>query len=682
MSANSLDPELSIREFKRTSEDAWRQSAEKLLKGAPLDKLTVATHEGLKIKPLYTQADRDPKAEKRNGMPGGIPFVRGNTPVSERRSWSICQKYTRFDPAVVNAEIRRDLGRGVQAVWLRADRSVRLGRGPEAVTPEQCDGVGLYTHKAVGIALDGLDLSRQGVFLDAGALSPLLAAALTRFSDVPVKDWIGVVAADPLGALAADGELPTNLNIAYDLMAGGVAKFKTAPHMAAVSVSLEAVHNAGADMATELGVFLATAVEYLRALESRGIAVKHAAEKMCAFVPVGRDGFREVAKLRAMRALWAQMLQHCGLRRPSSLRIQAMTSARTWTARDPWVNMLRGTAEVFAAGMGGADFVTSQSFDAALGAAGELGRRMAINTQLILQAESHLGKVADPAGGSYFLEAVTRELQALGWARFQEIERQGGVTSVLQNGWLATGIAATADVRAKDIAKRKLPVVGVSVYPNIHEAALDAVDVASEIARVQKSFKPRVAPQAVEFGKFSALRTAVGKADFPALVASQGRVAVEALPVRREAAAFEALRDVGDRLATTAGTRPKVFLANMGRIADFNARATFAKNFYEAGGLETLDNGGFPGAMEASQAFRQSGAKIAVLCSSDKVYPLVAAETAKALKAAGALRVALAGRPGEHEQAWRTAGIDTFIYVGSDVLAELKAGLKIYGVDA
>jgi methylmalonyl-CoA mutase len=297
--------------------------------------------------------------------------------------------------------------------------------------------------------------------------------------------------------------------------------------------------------------------------------------------------------------------------------------------------MLRTTIAVTAAGVGGADSITVLPFTAALGLPDRFARRVARNQQLILLEESNLYRVADPAAGSGGIEALTSELTKAAWALVQDIERTGGVAAALEQGLIQTTVAATRAARQAAVAKRRDALTGVSDYPSLSERSVKVLNIA------------RVAPaqQAAQF---------------------------EPLPSLRLAEPFERLRDASDATLTRTGTRPKVFLANLGRPSDFTARATFAKNFYEAGGIETIGNDGFKNRDDMLAAFKASGARLACLCSSDKVYAADAADAAQALSTAGAV-VHLAGRPGEHEAAWNAAGVKAYIYVGCDVLATLTA---------
>jgi len=320
--------------------------------------------------------------------------------------------------------------------------------------------------------------------------------------------------------------------------------------------------------------------------------------------------------------------------------VAAETAWRMMTRRDPYVNILRSTIAAFAAGLGGADAMTVLPFTAAIGLPDRFARRVARNTQLILLEESNLAKVADPAAGSGGIEDLTQQLCAAAWALFQEIEQAGGAAAALEHGLIQNKVAATRAEREKNVARRKDALTGTSEFPDIHEAAVHVLDVV-----------PKSAPL------------------------PQGRreqTAFAALPRIRLGEPFEALRDASDRALAATGSRPKVFLANLGKLSDFTARTLFAKNFFEAGGIDASTNDGFTSRDEMIAAFRSSGAKLACLCSSDKIYAAEAADAAKALTSAGAAHIYLAGRPGELEAALRSAGVRDFIYVGCDVLATLR----------
>jgi methylmalonyl-CoA mutase len=313
------------------------------------------------------------------------------------------------------------------------------------------------------------------------------------------------------------------------------------------------------------------------------------------------------------------------------------------TQRDPYVNMLRAAMATFSAGISGANAITALPHTLALGLPDAFARRAARNTQLVLLEESNLAKVSDPAAGSGGIEILTRELCEAAWSLFQEIEKAGGVFAALEQSLIQRKVAATRAVREANIARRKEVLTGATEFPNLHEAHVAVLDA-----------KP------VELASY-------GEAKFK----------FDALPPMRLAAPFEVLRDRSDQVLKDKGARPRVFLANLGTPADFTTRATFAKSFFETGGIEAIDTEGFSDPAALAAAFKTSGAALACVCSSDKVYAQQAVAAAKALQAAGTRHIYLAGRPGELETALRAAGINDFVFAGGDALAKLQEAWRL-----
>jgi methylmalonyl-CoA mutase len=306
------------------------------------------------------------------------------------------------------------------------------------------------------------------------------------------------------------------------------------------------------------------------------------------------------------------------------------------TQRDPYVNMLRGTIAAFAAGLGGANAVTVLPFTQALGLPDAFARRVARNTQLILLEESNLAKVADPAAGSGGIEALTEELCHAAWTLFQNIEKTGGVAASLESGLIQSRVAEVRAAREKAVATRKDPLTGTSEFSFLAESAVKVLQAAPQL--------PQASPE-------------------------------KALPCIRLAEPFETLRDASDAMLRKTGTRPRVFLATLGTPADNIARAAFAKNFFEAGGIEAVE---FAGG-DLAAAFRQSGAALACLCSSDEIYARQAADAARALASAGAKHVYMAGRPGDLVDTLKQAGVQSYVFAGGDALATLKDAYRVLG---
>jgi methylmalonyl-CoA mutase len=318
--------------------------------------------------------------------------------------------------------------------------------------------------------------------------------------------------------------------------------------------------------------------------------------------------------------------------------IAADTAWRMLTQRDPYVNMLRATMATFAAGIGGANSINVLPHTLALGLPDAFARRVARNTQLVLLEESNLARVSDPAAGSGGIEGLTQALCEAAWVQFQDIEKAGGLFAALEQGLIQRKVAATRMAREANIARRKDVLTGATAFPNLDEAQVTVLEA-----------KP------VELPPY-------GEAKFK----------FDALPPLRLAAPFERLRDRSDQILKAKGARPKVFLANLGTAADFTARATFAKSFFETGGIEAIGSEGFADPLTLVTAFKASGARLACLASSDKVYGERGSEAARALQAAGAKHIYLAGRAGEQETALRSAGVSEFVFAGCDALAALQ----------
>jgi methylmalonyl-CoA mutase len=377
-------------------------------------------------------------------------------------------------------------------------------------------------------------------------------------------------------------------------------------------------------------------VAYLRSLEGGGIALENARAAISFRLVADADQFLTLAKFRGLRLLWARVEEASGLA-PKPAFVAAETAWRMLTRRDAYVNMLRATMATFAASLAGANAITVLPHTLALGLPDAFARRVARNTQLVLLEESNLAKVSDPAAGSGGIESLTRELCEQAWSLFQEIERAGGAFPALRQGLIQTRVAATRKAREANVSRRRDVLTGASEFPNLREAQVAVEDV-----------KPVLSPPAGE------------------------AVTFEALAPLRLAEPFERLRDRSDQVLKATGTRPRVFLANLGTAADFTARATFAKSFFEAGGIEASDSEGFSDPAALAAACKASGATRVCLCSSDKIYGQFAVAAAKALQIAGARHIYLAGRPGDHEAALRQAGVTEFIFAGCDALAPLQ----------
>ncbi|MFJ9098713.1 methylmalonyl-CoA mutase family protein [Streptomyces sp. NPDC102405] len=586
-------PDANLEQWHGLVAGVLRKSGKEVSGTAAEDALSTALEDGLRTRPLYTAHDAAPDP----GLPGFAPFVRGaRAEGNTTGGWDVRQRHAVAD----NAAVLADLENGVTSLWLVA-------------------GEGGIPVASLGKVLDGVYLDLAPIALDAGSQVAAAAQELLRIYDergIDRKAARGSLGADPLGHQARTGEasdfapvVPLARRCAEDY-----------PELRALTVDALPYHEAGGSAAQELGASIATGVAYLRELTEAGLSVEQACAQLEFRYAATADQFLTIAKLRAARRLWARVAEVCGAPGAGAQAQHVVVSPVMMTRRDPWVNMLRATIATLAAGVGGADAVTVLPFDHALGLPDAFARRIARNTSTILVEESHLSRVIDPAGGSWYVERLTDELAEAAWRFFRTIERDGGQAAVLRSGRLRTDLATTWAQRSKKLATRREPVTGVSEFPFLSE---------KPVARDPAPEQP-----------------------------------AGGLPRVRRDEAYEDLRARSDAHLAATGSRPRVFLAAIGPAAAHTARTTFAANLFQAGGIEPVTEG----------TFEESGATEVCLCSSDALYEERADDVAGTLKAAGARHVFLAGRPGQY------SGVDSYVFAGCDAVAVLTATLDRMGV--
>lgn len=603
-------------DFAPATYEDWRKLVDGVLKGGPFEKLVSKTYDGLKIEPIYARA-------------------RNATPIASRAAaapWQIMQRVDHPDASKANAQALHDLENGATGLALVfAGANGARGFGLEA-TPEAVEKVldGIFLDAGIAIELQISPPSRM--------VAPYLAELVKRRDIDPAKCDIRF-GLDPIGACAVWGSSAYNWWEIVPAVTGAIKTLAAQGFKGPFAVADgRIVHDAGGSEVQELAYVLSVAVAYLRALEDANVPLDEARGMIYARLSADADQFLTLSKFRALRLLWARIEESCGLN-PKPLFIAADTAWRMLAQRDPYVNMLRATMATFAAGLGGANSICVLPHTLALGLPDAFARRAARNTQLVLLEESNLAKVSDPAAGAGGIETLTQQLCNAAWAMFQDMEKAGGAFQAIGNNIIQPKVASTRAARQASVAKRREVLTGASEFPNLHEAR----------ATVLKVKPIEAAPYGKPKIKFNALE-----------------------PIRL-AAPFEALRDKSDHLLARKGARPKVFLANLGTPADFTARATFAKSFFETGGIEAVDTTGFSDPTALADAFKASGAALVCLCSSDKLYASQGIAAAEALHATDAKHIYFAGRPGEQEAALREAGVGEFIFAGGDALATLKA---------
>jgi len=551
------------------SKEKWRALVEKDLAGASFEKLLYRTPEGITIEPLYTERPADFQSS---------PSTYVQVTTEQTTAIGLCIR-VEGDRSVASEELEG----GANALW------IDVGNGG---------------------ALDTAAVAHADLVVDISKSTPSEAIEWLAQRAIDERIWIGI---DPITATAR-GLVPVHtLTAQLDQLPALVTNARerllnTRP----LCVSTMTVHGAGADAAEELALCLSAGVAYLRALLAADLPITEAARMLWLQLPVGGDTFGELCKLRAVRVLWHKVLVAAGAPDEPPPPIHAVASARTQAQRDPWVNMLRVTTEMFAAIIGGAQIVTPRPFDDQLALVSALGRRVARNTVLVLREESHLGRVVDAAGGSFYIETRTDALAREAWKRFTAIEKEGGITTLIGSGTLRARLDAAWARRAAELAKRKEPVLGVSEFAHIGE----------KLPADPAPARPEpIAPALVE---------------------------------HRDAETFESLR------ARIEVSPRDVMLLALGPPAEHRGRTAYSAGLFGIVGIRTR---------EATAPERTD---VAVICGSDQRYATEAAEAARTLKLAGANKVVLAGNPGPLEAEFRAAGVDVFVFVGCDVLATLE----------
>ncbi len=595
--------------FPAYSEADWRRAAEAALKGASLDALVSQTADGVRIEPVYPPAE-GPRAIR----PGG--------------PWRVIARLDHPNANEANAQALDDLASGADG--LQVVFSGALG----------AYGFGLREFDSATLhkAFDKMRFDARASFeLDLGPDGPdqalhfgaLIERSGARPEDCPVTFGLDPFAAATRGLFLADwsDQAKRYVEVALELRSKGFP----GPFLVA---DARAVHAAGGSPAQELAFALAAAVSLMRRLEATGAPLGEARALIAFRLAADADELATLSKFRALRIAWSQVEQACGLD-PRSAHVQAESAWRMMTARDPYVNVMRGVAAAFSAGLGGADSISVLPHTLAAGLPDGLARRLARNGQLILLRESNLGFVADPAAGAGAFEAMTQALSDKSWRLFQEIEGQGGLPSALASGAFQRQVATSAAALVRNAARLKAPITGVSAHANLAEPVVEV---------------------------------AIGAPEREAFALADGAIA----PIRL-AEPFERLRDLSDTFLRSSGARPKVYLAALGPESKHRRRVQFTREWLEIGGFEALYDGEARTADDAVTRLKASGARLVCLCGTDDAYAEQAEAFARAFKASGVKGVALAGRPGDSERAWRAAGVDDFIFSGGDAVATLES---------
>lgn len=710
-----LPEKLELRElFPPSNHAEWKRIAEVDLKGIPFEKkLITKTYEGIDLQPLYTREHLEniPLNEQ---FPGLLNYLRGASASGHSSgSWLIAQSLSHPYAEDFNRLLIDALNKGQNAIFLPLDVSARLGLDADygKVGETGKDGVSISGIGSLSRALKGVDPKACPFFVNAGA-SPVpflsLFVAWLKNEGVALREVSGAIYSDPVSTLFELGRLPFSFDEAYSQISNSISYLNGINSSLKVAgVDASSYAEKGASAVQELGLALASATEMIIRCKMHGVDPEVIATSLFFRFGISTNLFMEIAKFRAARLVFAELFDQSGINGNIPVYMAARTSSYYHSIIDPYVNMLRVTTQAFSAVSGGVNVIETLPFDHLFNEGDEFSNRIARNTQLILSEESHLDHVTDPAGGSYYIEALTFELAQKAWDYFMVIEASGGITEALLSGKIQNDIKAISDKRMKDTATRRSVMVGVNQYANVKEIVKklskpdpkEVYDKRSEwLQRLRVSGSSGhhdailVDLEKIKNGpgftsKFElsvdlASRGATLGEIFSHLKPGSGSLECPLLQVERPAAQFEELRLRASAQKERSGSTPGLYLFNVGPVKQYKARADFSRGFFEAGGFEVINGNPVTSISDGVAGAVASGAKVFVLCSTDETYPELVPVFVKGIKAAIPEAICiLAGYPKDQVEDHKRSGIDDFIFLGADVVAVISSIFDKTGVE-
>jgi len=682
-------------DFKASSYEEWKLEAEKLLKGAPFDKkMFTKTAEGIVLKPIYMREDL-PSGDM---LPESGSNLRGTSSSGYRGTpWIVSQDMYASTPKEFNEKILNALNLGQTGVEITLDKA--SANSIDADLAQDQVGVGglsISTKEDFDVALKDVATDCVNINIYAGVAFDSVAA-LFYSSIKDTSKLTGGIFADPLSTLIKEGSMHCDLDCMYDRMFS-LAQYnvKNVPNFGAVGVDAYAYSCAGASAVEELAFAFATASKYMSELIARGLSADEAAQTIRFRFGIGSNFFMEIAKLRAARLLWTKIVKAFG-GNDESCKIKIFTRTTTFnkTVFDPYVNMLRTATESFSAILGICDGITVSCFDEIVRVPDAISMRFARNQQIVLQEECNLCDVVDPVGGSWYIENLSVELAKKSLELFKEIEVFGGMEKYILEGKAQEKVKAVYDSRKKNYDARRNVIVGTNSYANIAEKILEphvcdrAVMLKERGNEVSKNRKvdslnidASAGAKTIEEMIKGAIEGASIEVLTDAICNCEADTTVEALQIKRASSDFEALRNASTAFQKKTGSLPKIFLATMGSLVQHKARGDFIRGFFQVGAFDVVYPKGFDSADNAAKAFADSGAKFAVICSTDDTYPELVPAVTKAIKAVKSdAKVFLAGVPAaDQEASYKEAGLDGAVNIKSNNYETLKSFLSELGV--
>lgn len=720
-------PQVTFDEFTPPTYEEWVDACNALLKGKPFDKLMYTkTYEGITFSPIYTLRtgpDAQDAILPTDDYPGMGDFMRGQKVNGYKEEpWGIAQSCDEALPKENNELLKHEIDRGSTVYNVRLDASTLHGIDVTDAEKPGETGVSLTTLEDVHNLLDGLDLAKYPFMMYTGesALAPLaMVAAAVKAQGKDVSALHGVIGGSPLTQLLTDGKNKESLEKAYDQMAETIRwARKNAPSVATVFITSDVFSLGGAQAVQEIAYTFGVAVAYVREMLKRGISIHDIAQSFYFGFNVGATFFIEIAKLRAARQVWSNIMKAFGAEEEDrSMKIHAKPAFFTKTIFDVGVNMLRNTTEAFSAVVGGVDTYENAPYDDTVRKGDEFSRRIARNLQIMLQEEFGMLRPIDAAGGSWAIEKLTKEMAEKIWAEFQKIESLGGMTKAIEEGYPQKEIRAVLEKRFKALDLRKDRAVGNNMYPLMGEVLLEARPedtkaIKQELGDAAKAyradldlaFRSQALAELKAAGEGEVVNKAAAAAAAGATIgeinevagSAEGSVAIEKIDAHRWTERFEALRFDTEEYKEKTGKNVEIFLANMGKIPQHKARADFSTSFLQVGEFNVHLNNGFqddedkPGsrwdkcveALKAGADDKGTPYDVAVICSTDATYPEDVPALAPRLKEVlGDGTLFLAGAaPKDLEETYRKAGVDDFISVKANCYEILRMLQKKKGM--
>lgn len=691
-----LEKELHLKQdFSDPSREDWLREVEKVLKGAPYEKvLKTQTAEGITLEPIYTREDAEKYVQLEN-LPGYAPYLR-NTDIAGKvqNGWGIAQELDVQDIEEWNKTILADLMKGQTSVRMSLDDLSGKAELPSEENKEKLgkNGLPIFNYEDFKKALKDIAVDQVRIDIQAFDSALTVLAMLKIFAKENNADFTkiqGSVTMDPVFTLVKNGYLNTSWKQLMDEMAETIRYCQTNnSSIKTISVNAEIWNQSGSSAVEDLAFAFSTAVAYINEMLDRGLTIDEIAPCFIFSFGIGSNMFMEISKLRAARMVWAQIIEmYQGNEESQKIYIHAKTSEYNKTWYDPWVNILRTTTESFSAIIGGCDSLHVTPFDSVIGASDEFSRRIARNQQIIMLEESHLNAVIDPAGGSWYIETLTHQLAEKTWELFKETETLGGMIEALKQDFPQNKVQATHTFRYNNLASRKNVMIGTSIFANLIEKPIVKSDTDPD------AYLNKVLPSAVKEAKVELngnlmenIEDAVKKGCSIVSLYKQIRetasdLQVKPLELKRLTETIEKIRQSVETYNTKHDVPAKAFFASVGGFLQLKLRADFVSTFIQPSGFEVENSRAFETPELAIAAALDSKAIMTVIVGTDDDYPHIVPLMAQQLKKANPnMLVALAGYPKDHIEAFTQNGVDLFIHLKANLIDTFNEMIKKAGI--